>query len=162
MTDKSGFPLYGFEGTTARTPGPDLTEDTLEEACVNVVSALQGYGFAYRCWRLHGCPAVLIQATFGWDPEGRDLFLREQFARLQKPRMRTDRVPLYDGDAYIGEMTIERPWDARDNLPFVERVHPDDKRTWDALDLGKMVEVKDMRVQRFNLENGRYRLEHAP
>jgi hypothetical protein len=89
-------------------------------------------------------------------PSLKDLYV--EWDRLQQPRQRKEFVSLYDGDTLIGQITIERPFDARDFLPFVERVHPDDLRL-DGSPLDAAAE-RLIRVQRFNLENGRYRLEH--
>lgn len=179
MTEQPNWDhMDGF--ATAHDRGPELTAAGLEQVCEDisdihswgVSNAQRGEGFAFFAWtrvlahrivqrvREHGSPLApsLNELRAKWD------VMQEQSLL---PRMRTEVVPLFDGDTLIGQMTIERPFDARDNLPFVERIHPDDEKKARAealagLKLGEQSCGPDfeLRVQRFNLENGRYRLEH--
>jgi hypothetical protein len=153
--------MDGFARAT--DPGPELTEDTLEDACSWIVwiakQSERGYGFAYRAWHLYFAPDALFRASLGVDHDQRERVFRQYFDSLQQPqpRMRLEFVPLFQGDTLIGQLTIERPFDARDWLPFVERIHPDDAKR-DTLLPNDCVNMA-VRVQRFNLVRGRYRLE---
>lgn len=144
-----------LQGTRATDRGPELTEATLEDACYKIATMQWGYGFAFFHWRK--APKSKWECgegvTRGWFT---------LFAEMQRPRMRKEFVPLYEGDKLIGQLTLMRPFEAKDYLPFVERIHPDDLRT-QILPPGptdsQLVEAGTMRVQRFNLVRGRYVLE---
>lgn len=152
--------MDGFARAT--DPGPELSEATLEEACARIVEVQRGCGFAYRCWRLYSAPDALFRASLGVDHDQRERVFRQLFDSLQRPqpRMRKEFAQLFDGDTLIGQLMIERPFDARDWLPYVERIHPDDMKLGPLPGDGVgLVCGGTMRVQRFNLHKGRYRLE---
>lgn len=125
-----------LNGARATDGGPELTEETLEAALIKIEQHRVGYGFA--CFRRAYIDNVLPP---------------------RPPRMRKEFAQLYDGDTFIGQLMIERLFEARDNLPFVERVHPDDMVHMGLIPGGPPHPKRGARIQRFYLHNGRYRLE---
>lgn len=152
------LPRHWFQGARATDGGPELSEATLEEACEWIARANIGYGLAFRWWLQYGVEDWFLRSLVGTPGETRQMVLQREFRKLQE-RQRKEIVPLWDGDKLVGQIAIMRPFDARDYLPFVERIHPDDAKLGDAPVPGRQVTPKDVRIQRFYLHKGRYRLE---
>lgn len=132
------FDRPALSGLTAQSPGPELTEDAIEHACLGIIMARIGAGMAHF--------------------RHQSLLLHQRL----HPRMRKEFAQLFEGDKLIGQLVIERPFDARDWLPYVERVHPDDMKLGNAPVPGDsivMIGEGFVRKQRFNLHKGRYVLE---
>lgn len=85
-------------------------------------------------------------------------FRRETLLLQVRPRMRKEFAPLYEGSKLIGQLMIERPFEARDYLSYLERVHPDDQAVIDRAMPGEQLACLPVgvRIQRFNLYKGRY------